>query len=392
MKLTTLLSLALAGLGFAESTRVYIGTGADGIYTTMLNLETGEMTETKRLFEQKGTGFLEMSPDGKILYSTAQLEKGKGGVRAYRIDKDGTLHHWGKGTYDGRGLCHVSLDATGQTLLGADYGGGKVASFRIDSQGKPTDAVTVNNHKGSSGNSQRQKGPHAHSFYAGPDNKFGYAPDLGIDKVMIYELDPPKGAVKEVGFAKSPPGGGPRHMKFGKDGKQAYVLNELKLSVSVYDRDPKTGGLELKETVSVFEDGFDSNRMSCSEIRISKDGRFAYTGNRDLTDQERDSVSVFQIGEGGKLKLIQTENCRLSIPRNINLDPSGKWLLVAGQKSNEVTSFKVDTKTGKLMFSGQRTEVPKAMCIEFARNYRMAAAISAASISTSLLWAATSAS
>ena len=81
------------------------------------------------------------------------------------------------------------------------------------------------------------------------------------------------------------------------------------------------------ETVSVFEDGYDSSSMSCSEIRISKDGRFAYTGNRDLTDKKRDSVSVLAIGEGGKLKLVQTIGCELSIPRNINLDPSGKWLL-----------------------------------------------------------------
>ena len=368
MKLTNLFFLALTGLGFAESTRVYIGTGADGIYTTMLNLETGEMADTKRAFEQKGTGFLEMRPDGKMLYSTAQFEKGKAGVRAYRIDKDGSLHHGGKGIYEGRGLCHVSLDATGRVLLGADYGGGKVASFLLNGKGVPGDAVTVNDHKGSSVNLKRQKGPHAHSFYAGPDNKFGYAPDLGIDKVMIYKLDSDKGAVKEVGFAKSPPGAGPRHMKFGRNGKQAYVLNELKLSVSVYDRNPGNGELKIKETVSVFKDGVDGSNMSCSEIRISKDGKFAYAANRDLTDQRRDSVSVFQIGEGGKLKLIQTENCRLSIPRNINLDPSGKWLLVAGQKSNEVTSFKVDAETGKLLFSGQRTAVPRAMCIEFTRN------------------------
>jgi 6-phosphogluconolactonase len=368
MKLATLLTLAMAGIGFAESTRVYIGTGADGIYTTELNLETGEMTGTKMAFSQRGTGFLEMRPDGKMLYSTAQFEGGKGGVRAYRIDDDGSLHHGGKGTYNGRGLCHVSLGATNKILLGADYGGGKVASFALDKKGAPGNAITVNDHKGSSVNSKRQEGPHAHSFYAGPDNKFGYAPDLGIDKVMIYKLDLLRGSVEEVGFAQSPPGAGPRHMKFGKDGKQAFVLNELKLSVSVYDRNPKTGALKIKETVSVFEEGADGSNMSCSEIRISKDGKFAYAANRDLTDQRRDSVSVFEIGEGGKLKLIQVENCRLSIPRNINLDPSGKWLLVAGQKSNEVTSFKIDAGSGKLIFSGHRTPVPTAMCIEFSRN------------------------
>ena len=92
-------------------------------------------------------------------------------------------------------------------------------------------------------NANRQKGPHAHSIYAGPDNKFVYAPDLGIDKVVIYGLDRQGARLTPAGAAVMPPGSGPRHMKFGKDGKQAYVLSELLLTVVVFDRD--AGGREL---------------------------------------------------------------------------------------------------------------------------------------------------
>ena len=79
-------------------------------------------------------------------------------------------------------------------------------------------------HKGSSLNKQRQEGPHAHSIYAGPDNKFAYAPDLGIDQVKFYAFDA-KGTLTDKGGFKLIPGSGPRHMKFGKDCSHAYVLN-----------------------------------------------------------------------------------------------------------------------------------------------------------------------
>lgn len=53
------------------------------------------------------------------------------------------------------------------------------------------------------------------------------------------------------------------------------------------------------------------------------------------------------------------------IPRNINLSPSGKWLLVAGQKSNDLPVFEIDRASGKLSFTSHKITVPKAMCIEF---------------------------
>lgn len=353
---------ALIGIASAKTT-VYVGTGADGIYTLQLDEKTGALTDRNHVVKGEGMGFQEMNKEGSLIFSTYRSE-GKGAVSAYSID-DGKLEEVSVQTYDGRGLCHVSIDANEKVLFGADYGGGKVVSFPIEG-GKIGEVASLMQHEGSSVNEKRQKAPHAHSFYAGPDNKFAYAPDLGIDQVRVYAFDE-KGVLSDGKGYKAIPGSGPRHMKFGKDGKHAYVLNELTLTVSVFKRDKESGALNPVETVSVLPKGSNKDNMTCSEIRVSQDGKFIYTANRDLTDQGRDSLTVLSVSETGKLKHLETTPAAVWIPRNINLSPSGDWLLVAGQKSNEVTSHRIDRKTGKLTFSGKRAEVPRAMCINFDR-------------------------
>ena len=114
---------------------------------------------------------------------------------------------------------------------------------------------------------------------------------------------------------------------------------------------------EAKYTVSL--------KSEALEIRVSHDGRFIYCANRDLTQQGRDSLSVFVVAPQGQMTLIQTIHAKVRIPRNINLAPSGKWLLVAGLKSNNITAFKINIETGKLTFSGHKISIPKAMCIDF---------------------------
>ncbi len=362
MKKILFFASALIGIAPAATT-VYVGTGADGIYTLQLDEKTGALTDRQHVVKGQGMGFQEVNQDGDLIFSTYRSE-GTGAVAAYSID-DGKLTEVSVQSYEGRGLCHVSIDAKEKVLFGADYGGGKVVSFPLDG-GKIGKVASLIQHKGSSVNEQRQKGPHAHSIYAGPDNKFAYAPDLGIDQVRFYSFDE-KGVMNgNLGF-KSIPGSGPRHMKFGKDGSHAYVLNELSLTVTTSARHKDSGTLSPKETVSVFPEGAKMEKMSCSEIRVSSDGKFVYTANRDLTDQGRDSLTVFSVGGDGSLKHVETAPAAVWIPRNINLSPSGDWLLVAGQNSNEVTSHRIDRKTGKLTFSGKRAEVPKAMCINFDR-------------------------
>ena len=363
MKKALLATAALIGMVHGETTTVYVGSGSDGIYTLQLDEETGVLSEREHVVKGEGMSFQVMSKDKGALFSTYKSE-GKGAVSSYLIEDDG-LKEVSVQTYDGGGLCHVSLDAEEKVLFSADYGGGKVVSFPVDSW-KIGKVASLIQHEGSSINPRRQSKAHAHSIYAGPDNKFAYAPDLGMDEVKFYAFDE-KGVLTDKGGFKSIPGSGPRHMKFGKDGSHAYVLNELTLTVTTFSRDEKSGKLSAQRTLSVLADDADGEKMSCSEIRVSQDGKFIYTANRDLTKEKRDSVTVFSVAEDGSLTRISSTPAEAWIPRNINLSPSGKWLLVAGQRSNEVTSHRIDAKTGELSFSGHRARVPAAMCINFGK-------------------------
>mgnify|MGYP005854379681 CR=1 FL=1 len=353
----------VTGLAAGEMTRVFVGTGKEGLFELSLNEETGELGDRKQLVEGRGMGFQEVSKDGTVIYSTLQKE-GKGAVASYRIGKEG-VEELSEQRYAGRGLCHVSLDHEEKVLFGADYGGGAVVSFPV-SDGEVGAVASFMKHQGSSVNEKRQGAAHAHSMYAGPANRFAYAPDLGIDQVKFYAFGKDGKLIDRGGF-KVPPGSGPRHMKFGREGKFAHVLNELLLTVSVFARDAESGKLALLETVSVLPEGGDGSDLTCSEIRVSADGRFLYTANRDLRGEKRDSVSVLAISQDGTLEHVATSPAEVWIPRNINLSPSGDWLLVAGQRSNEVTSHRIDKKTGKITFSGHRAEVPAAMCINFGK-------------------------
>jgi len=351
----------------AGTTKVYLGTQgrgeSKGIYLCDLNTETGALSEPRLAATLSGCGFLAIDSDKKRLYSTAR--GGGNQVAAFHIRDDYTLTPINLQPSEGTGPCHVSLDATGSCLLVANYGSGSVAALGIDEDGSLIKSASAHQHEGSSVNERRQKGPHAHSIYPGPDNKFAYAPDLGIDQVVIYSLNAGTASLRKVGAAKTRAGAGPRHMKFGRNGQQAYVLTELLLTVAVYDRDPETGLLgSSKQEISCLPEGTDPDGMSCSEIRVHPGGKFLYTANRDVKGAGRDSISVFQILEGGRIKRIQNIPAKVQIPRNIGVDPDGKWLLVAGQRSGNVPVFRI-RKDGTLQDNGNEVKVANAMCVEF---------------------------
>lgn len=372
MNPTTISLGALLLLGsslFAESIDFYIGSTASGekggIYLSSLDESTGQISPPKLIVALQGAGFQALSPDGKSLLSTSSsTEKPSGQMTIFSIGDGFKLSQTGQTSALGNGTCHVSFDQTGKVAMFANYGSGNIGSALVAADGSLGELSSNFQHEGSSVNPQRQKEPHAHSIFPDPENQYAYACDLGTDKVEIYKIDTTTGKLTEAGDAKTPAGAGPRHLKFSKDGKHVYVLNELNTSVSVFKR-LTDGQLERVQDLSVLPDDSQLEGMSCSEIRVHPNGKFVYTANRDTRNQGNDTLTVFEVKGDGSLKRLTSVPAAVSIPRNINLSPSGKWLITGGQNSNDLAIFSVDPETGALKKTGGNIPFPSPMCYVF---------------------------
>ncbi len=256
------------------------------------------------------------------------------------------------------------MHPSGKFLLTAQYGGGSVSLLPLDGEGKPG-VATVTEHEGGSGVVEgRQKAPHPHWCGYSPDGKYAFIPDLGMDGIVIYAVDPDKATITRHGFAESVPGGGPRHMRFSNDGKFIYLLNELSLSVTVFSWDAATGKAERLSTTPALSEEVKAAESfnSAAEILVHPAGPYVYSSNRG-----HDTVTAYKIGEGGAaLEVIQVQPIRGAFPRNINFDPTAKWLLAAGADSNTVAVHAVDPATGLLTYQrGSVINVPAPICILF---------------------------
>jgi 6-phosphogluconolactonase len=75
---------------------------------------------------------------------------------------------------------------------------------------------------------------------------------------------------------------------------------------------------------------------------------------------------VFAIDpHSARLSLVEHVSTGGNWPRNFVIDPSGRFLLVANQRSDNVVTFRIDAQTGRLTATGQVTEIPVPVCLQF---------------------------
>lgn len=366
-----LTTTAIAGDNFL----VYFGTsttaknGSKGIYVARFNSASGELTQPELAVEAGNPGFLAIHPTKKYMYACGDVAgtggKKAGGINAFSIDKaTGKLTFMNQAATSGAGPCHVSVDHTGKMATISNYGNGSISSYGIKEDGSVSPEVSYIQHEGSGADPKRQAGPHAHSVNFSPDNRFAFACDLGLDKVLIYKADPATGKLtpNEPAFAKTPAGGGPRHLAFHPSGKYVFVNNEMGMSETVFSYNAETGGLTEIQTVSTLPEADQGKTgLSTAETVAHPNGKVVYVSNRT-----HDTIAVFACDPAtGKLTLIQNVPVEGEIPRNICLDPSGKWLIAAHQNSGTAAVFKVDQGDGKLAFTGTKVNVPGSICVRF---------------------------
>ena len=371
-RITTLIAIAFAAtldqMG-AAPTRALVCFGSystpdkESIHLFQLNLQDGSLKKLNAVDGLSNPSFLKIHPNGKYLYTVNEVStfdgKKSGGVTAFALDiNGGKLNKINQQPSGDTGPCHLTVDATGKYVLVAHYGGGSTSVLPIKTDGSVGAVVSQIKHKGSSVHS-RQKAPHAHAVHVGPNNKFAFAPDLGIDKVLVFSFDEKTGAIAETKFdgAKLEPGSGPRHFDFHPDGKFAYVINEIKQTVTAFRYNAKRGRLRTLQTLSTVPQPVDGN--STAEVLVHPTGQFLYGSNRG-----HNSIAIFRINEkNGKLTALGHESTRGSTPRNFGIDPTGQFLLAANQQSDNVAVFRINQDTGKLKFTGNEIKLSKPVCV-----------------------------
>jgi 6-phosphogluconolactonase len=257
----------------------------------------------------------------------------------------------------------VQVDKTGRTALVANYNSGSIASLPIKPDGSLQKAASAIQHQGSSVDPRRQAGPHAHSINVSPDNRFAFAADLGLDKILIYKLDPEKGTLtaNDPAFVPTPKGSGPRHFAFHPSGRFAYNCNEMKSSVSAYNYDAAKGSLGDREIQTISTLPEETSGNSTAEVQVHPSGKFLYCSNRG-----HDSLAIFTIDQAsGKLTAAGHQKTLGRTPRNFCIDPTGTYIVACNQGSDNVAVFKIDQSSGKLTQVGEPISVPVAVCVKF---------------------------
>ncbi len=362
-----LIFLALLPPIFGAEIPFYIGTVTDhsaskGIYLGSLDSATGKLEPLRVAAEIKNPNFLALTPDGHFLYAATNTLHADA-VTAFGRSRDGALAALNTLPSGGGETCHISVDQTGRDVFVANYNGGSIASFHAATDGSLERHTALISFTGSGPDPVRQKKSYAHSIYADPANKFVYACDLGSDHVWIFHLDAADGALTpgDPPSANVPPGSGPRHLAFDRTGNFVYVANEMGASVTTFSRDAATGALTAIETVSTLPAGTSAKGVTTAEIVLHPSGKWLYVSNRGC-----DTISVFAVGVAGRLQLIQSTSSVAKFPRSFAVDPSGHWLIAAGQKDNRIAVLKIDPTTGKLTATDESVAVGDPTCVLFA--------------------------
>ena len=196
---------------------------------------------------------------------------------------------------------------------------------------------------------------------ADPSGRFVLHADLGLDKIFVWRFHAEKGTLttNDPPAVSLPPGDGPRHFQFHPNGRWLYSIQEEGSTVVCCDYDAGSGRLSPRQTISTLPIGFAGSNF-CSEILVSADGRFVYAGNR-----LHDSIGILSVGSAGELRYVGEEWTRGNYPRSFAFNPTGEYLYCCNQRGDNVTTFRVDRKTGKLSFTGQYTPVGNPSCIVF---------------------------
>ncbi|MCI5481053.1 MAG: lactonase family protein [Lachnospiraceae bacterium] len=342
----------------------YVGTYTHGtsigIHLYDLDVENGTMAERK-VVPINNSSHLVKAHNKQFLYSISDE-----GVESFRILPDGDLEFLNRAGIQGMRGCYVSLDAQDKFLFVGGYHDGKVTVLRINpdgSIGAITDGIF---HKGLGSVAERNFRPHISCVKMTPDQKYLCAVDNGIDHVNVYRLDHRTGKLNLVDIVRCELESGPRQITFSRDGKFAYVLCELKNYINVYTYDGR-GKTPKFEKIQQVDTRMDVKETACAaaSVKISRAGNHLYCSSAG-----DNSVSIFTIDpKSGMLERMCSLPISGSYPKDLDVFPDDRTLVVLNHESNEIRTFRINYEKKLFVEKGRPIKVETPNSIMISRLY-----------------------
>jgi 6-phosphogluconolactonase len=368
-----------AGARAPSSVLAFVGTytpNGGGIHVFRFDLRTGRMAPVGVTHGVRNPSWLCLDPVRRRLFAVSEVDDPATGdagmVLSYAIGSDGGLTKRGQASSAGADPAHVSLHPSGRFVFVANYGGGSIAVIPVADDGSLGDATDVKapaaDHvaaatPGPTGNfaASDHARPHMHMVASDPAGRFVLAADAGSDRLLIWRFDPVAGRLLPAATAMvaAPAGSAPRHFVFHPNGRRVYVLGEHDSRIGCYRYEPDTGALSQFNTVETLPRGYSASSLG-SEVAISPDGGMLYAATR-----VRDAIAAFSIDRTGGLHQAGETWVEAEYPRSFGLVPGRNWLVSCNQRSDCLTTFRLEANGRWLRFNGQFTPVGSPASIVF---------------------------
>lgn len=315
-----------------------------------------------RTIPAENSSYLCIDKDEKHLYATIESNSfhgiDGGGVSAYQIDEDGNLTFINEQPTYGKLPCYVDVES--DYLYVSNYGEGTLVCYPLEQDGSIGGCERKISHLPSA-----QKVPHVHCSGITPDGEYICVLDCGIDAVAFYNAKGEHRYDLEYAFGTKD-GSGPRHVCFSDDGNLAYIICETNSDINVYKyKKTAPGKMILIQQINTLPDDYLGWSVT-SALRYSRDRSMMFASNRG-----DNSITCFRVDPQTGM-LIKTSVVKMpgSFPRDFNLTPDGRFLIVGIQHDDKILAYEIDYQNGTLHYTGKQCDVPSPCCIIFHNDYQ----------------------
>lgn len=318
----------------------FIGTytspdGSQGIYQSTLNLESGALSESFLAAETPNPSYL-IIRENKLI---AANEINRGQITEFTLTSEQKLAAPIVHKFPGGGPCHISRATKGNELYTAAYGSGDFNAL------SPTGQILWSHNN----NMTDQPSARAHCIKPHPTLPFVFATDLGRNQILTFQ----QGRLIATTSSESP-----RHFIFSQSGTTLYVNSENASSVTAYRISSDSGTLTEIQTLASISENAPKN--TTAEILLHPSGKTLYISNRG-----DNSIATFSINSDETLAQIAITKTEAETPRGLAIDPTGKFLIAAGQTNNLITSLRLDPINGIPSPTSFQVSAPRPVHIVF---------------------------